>query len=164
MPLYYDFLLQVASGSEKGKQLQEIMKTGGLVSNEEVLGLLENAMIKVINSTVGYLVDGYPREKDQGAAFEKYIAPVDLILYFECSADTMVKRVMYRASQSAVVRADDNEETIKSRIHTFSTHTESILCQYSDRVKRVSKPLLFIFCIFDNKIFHNRLMLKEPLR
>lgn len=114
------------------------MKTGGLVSNEEVLGLLEGAMIKVINSTVGYLVDGYPREKDQGVAFEKYIAPVDLILYFECAEETMVKRVMYRASQSAVVRADDNEETIKSRIHTFSTHTEDILVQYPDRVKRVS--------------------------
>lgn len=133
----------MASGSEKGKQLQEIMKTGGLVSNEEVLGLLEGAMIKVINNTVGYLVDGYPREKDQGAAFEKYIAPVDLILYFECADETMVKRVMYRASQSAVVRADDNEETIKSRIHTFSTHTEAILCQYPDRVKRVSLSFLY---------------------
>lgn len=143
MPLYYLFNYKVASGSEKGKQLQEIMKTGGLVSNEEVLGLLEGAMIKVINSTVGYLVDGYPREKDQGAAFEKYIAPVDLILYFECADETMVKRVMYRASQSAVVRADDNEETIKSRIHTFSTHTEAILCQYPDRVKRVRNNLKF---------------------
>lgn len=59
------------------------MKKGELVSNDEVLSLLENAMKKVASSK-GFLIDGYPRQKDQGAAFEKAIAPVDLILYFEC--------------------------------------------------------------------------------
>ncbi len=59
------------------------MKKGELVSNDEVLSLLENAMKKVSGSK-GFLIDGYPRQKDQGAAFEKAIAPVDLILYFEC--------------------------------------------------------------------------------
>lgn len=59
------------------------MKRGELVSNDEVLALLENAMKKVASSK-GFLIDGYPRQKDQGAAFESAIAPVDLILYFEC--------------------------------------------------------------------------------
>lgn len=59
------------------------MKKGELVSNAEVLSLLENAMKKV-SSSKGFLIDGYPRQKDQGAAFEQAIAPVDLILYFEC--------------------------------------------------------------------------------
>lgn len=90
------------------------MKRGELVSNEEVLGLLERAMAYVDDSCKGFLIDGYrwqyyllqwisfwystdrnkiktfvnlfryPRQKDQGAAFEKSIAPVDMILYFEC--------------------------------------------------------------------------------
>lgn len=76
---------EVKSGSEKGKQLSEMMARGDLVPNDEVLGLLKNAMAKVADSTVGYLIDGYPREKSQGAAFEKQIAPVDIILYFECA-------------------------------------------------------------------------------
>lgn len=59
------------------------MKKGELVSNAEVLSLLENAMKKVASSK-GFLIDGYPRQKDQGAAFEQAISPVDLILYFEC--------------------------------------------------------------------------------
>lgn len=60
------------------------MKRGDLVPNAEVLGLLEQAMKKVEATTSGYLIDGYPREKNQGVEFEKAIAPVDLILSIEC--------------------------------------------------------------------------------
>lgn len=76
---------EVKSGSAKGKQLSELMARGDLVPNDEVLALLKAAMDQVADSTVGYLIDGYPREKDQGAAFEQQIAPVDVILYFECA-------------------------------------------------------------------------------
>lgn len=54
----------------------------------------------------------------------------------------MVQRILSRAAQSAVKRADDNEATIKNRIHTFRTNTEAILCQYGDKVKRVSGAYL----------------------
>lgn len=50
----------------------------------------------------------------------------------------MVQRILHRAAQSEVKRADDNEATIKNRIHTFRTNTELILSQYGDKVKRVS--------------------------
>lgn len=135
--------------------MQEIMKKGELVSNAEVLSLLENAMKKV-ESSKGFLIDGYPRQKDQGAAFEQAIAPVDLILYFECRdvskcvridenisifslfiQETMVARILHRASQSAEVRADDNEETIKTRIATFSKNTNEILVLYPQQTRRV---------------------------
>lgn len=133
------------------------MKKGELVSNAEVLSLLENAMKKV-SSSKGFLIDGYPRQKDQGAAFEQAIAPVDLILYFECKdvsqfknsfvyfppslytllQETMVARILHRASQSAEVRADDNEETIKTRIATFSKNTNEILALYPQQTRRVN--------------------------
>ncbi|XP_055700185.1 adenylate kinase isoenzyme 1 isoform X1 [Phlebotomus papatasi] len=128
---------EVASGSDLGKELAALMSRGDLVQNEHVLALLEKAMSKVAGSTVGYLIDGYPREKSQGAAFEQTIGPVDLILYLECAEETMVQRILFRASQSAQVRADDNEATIKNRIHIFHTNTEEILSQYGDKVKRV---------------------------
>lgn len=76
--------LEVQSGSEKGKELQEMMSKGILVPNEIVLKLLEAAMLKV-SDPPGFLIDGYPREPAQGSEFEKFIAPVDIILYFECS-------------------------------------------------------------------------------
>ncbi|CAO1363628.1 unnamed protein product [Diamesa tonsa] len=128
---------EVASGSPKGKELQDMMSKGVLVGNDVVLSLLAAAMAKVENST-GFLIDGYPREQAQGAEFEKIIAPVDLILYFECSNDTLVARIMKRAAQSAEKRADDNEETLKTRIATFRDNTEKILVQYPTKLKRLN--------------------------
>lgn len=63
--------LKVASGSAKGQELKSVMDKGELVSNEAVLGLLKQAMDKVAATAKGFLIDGYPREKAQGAAFEK---------------------------------------------------------------------------------------------
>lgn len=80
----------------------------------------------------------YPREQAQGVEFEKIIAPVDLILYFECSNDTLVARIMKRAAQSAEKRADDNEETLKTRIATFRDNTEKILVQYPTKLTRLN--------------------------
>lgn len=128
---------EVASGSERGQQLQAIMKSGDLVSNEQVLGLLEAAMGKVDDSVKGFLIDGYPRQKDQGAAFETAIAPVDIILYFECKDATMVSRILARAAAAAEKRADDNEATIKNRIATFSTNTNEILALYPKQTRRI---------------------------
>ncbi|XP_063698550.1 adenylate kinase isoenzyme 1 isoform X1 [Culicoides brevitarsis] len=127
---------EVASGSPKGKELQDMMTKGLLVSNQIVLELLEAAMNKVAN-TPGFLIDGYPREPAQGPEFEKIIAPVDIILYFECSDNTLVTRIMKRAAESAVKRADDNEETLKTRIATFRENTEKILAQYPSQLRRI---------------------------
>jgi len=129
---------EVASGSDKGKELSEIMKKGDLVPNEEVLGLLERAMRQVEATSSGFLIDGYPREKNQGVAFEKAIAPVDLILSFECKPETMVARILKRAAESAEKRADDNEATIRNRIDTFLKNTDEILVQYPKQTRRIN--------------------------
>lgn len=50
----------------------------------------------------------------------------------------MVARILHRASQSAEVRADDNEETIKTRIATFSKNTNEILVLYPQQTRRVN--------------------------
>ena len=52
---------EVASGSERGNRLNDIMKSGQLVPLQEVLGLLKDAIAKNENSK-GFLIDGYPRE------------------------------------------------------------------------------------------------------
>lgn len=99
---------EVQAGTDKGKELAEIMKRGDLVPNEEVLYLLQKAMKEVQGKAKGFLIDGYvitvffkylfgsrlnnisivihryPREKSQGVAFEQTIAPVDLIISLEC--------------------------------------------------------------------------------
>lgn len=75
---------EVASGSEKGREIQDIMNSGELVSNDIVLNLLK-AELSTISNARGYLIDGYPRTPEQATAFEQHISPVDLIVYIDCS-------------------------------------------------------------------------------
>merc|ERR1712012_971069 len=101
---------EVASGSERGKNLTAIMESGQLVPLATVLDLLAEAMIKKLDGSKGFLIDGYPREVAQGEEFEKAIAPCKHILYFEGS--------------------DDNVETIKKRLVTFHQHSEPVIAAY----------------------------------
>nr|XP_049708446.1 adenylate kinase isoenzyme 5 [Helicoverpa armigera] len=127
---------EVKSGSERAKSLTAIMEQGGLVPNDVVLELLKEAIIARAADSKGFLVDGYPREKSQGIAFEQAIAPVSVILYFEASAETLTKRLLGRAASSG--RADDNEETIKLRLKTFLDNNQQVLDQYPDKISRIN--------------------------
>lgn len=51
--------------------------------------------------------------------------------------ETLVARILKRAAASAEKRADDNEETLKTRIATFRENTEKILVQYPSKLKRL---------------------------
>ncbi|KAL6441932.1 hypothetical protein ACFW04_002363 [Cataglyphis niger] len=88
---------EVASGSERGASLQDLMSKG---------------------------------------LFVPTVCPVDLILFFDVSNETMKIRLLGRAAVSQ--RADDNEETIKKRIKIFNEKNKEIVEHYKDKVVRVS--------------------------
>lgn len=111
------------------------MEKGELVPLQVVLDLIREAMLNKADSSKGYLIDGYPREKEQGVQFEQNIAPVTLVLFFDASEETLVKRLLSRAETSG--RADDNEETIKKRLVTFNTNNDQVISQYTAKLKRV---------------------------
>lgn len=134
-----NLLCQVASGSDKGRELQELMVSGALVPNAEVLSLLNAAITRAKGASKGFLIDGYPREKNQGIEFEAQIAPADLAIYFDCSEETMLKRILARAAAATVKRADDNEATIRSRLQTFKRNTSDILALYEEKTLTVSR-------------------------
>ncbi|CAH0393101.1 unnamed protein product [Bemisia tabaci] len=65
---------EVASGSERGQELTAIMKEGKLVPTDIVMSLLKEKIVKELPNTKGFLIDGYPREKEQGIQFERDIS------------------------------------------------------------------------------------------
>jgi len=123
------------SGSERGARLVDIMKKGQLVSNDEVLALLREAMQKKLSSSKGFLIDGYPREAGQAVEFEEQICKCSFLLFFDVPDDIMKARLLERGKTSG--RADDNEETIAKRLDTFHKHTQPILDHYGDKVKKI---------------------------
>merc|ERR1739838_499191 len=125
---------EVASVSERGQKLNEIMKTGGLVPLETVLAMIKDKMMANADAK-GFLIDGYPREVAQGEQFESTLAPATAVLYLDVANDTMVARLVNRGKTSG--RADDNEETIKKRLETFSAATEPVcLLQATGKIVR----------------------------
>ncbi|KAJ8301006.1 hypothetical protein KUTeg_022525 [Tegillarca granosa] len=124
---------EVASGSERGKKLNEIMEKGELVPLDEVLQLLREAMEAKLSETKCFLIDGYPRELEQGKRFENEVAPCTCVLYFDVSDDTMTKRLLERGKTSG--RVDDNEETIKKRLDTFHNQTKPVIDYYAEQNK-----------------------------
>lgn len=144
---------EVASGSEKGNQLKGLMEKGELVPLSDVLELISNNM-KNAKDSKGFLIDGYPREVEQGKEFEKTIAPCTFVLWIDSSQETMTKRLLHRGQTSG--RSDDNEETIKNRLQTFVKATEPVIDFYKaqNKVRRVDseKPVDEVFAQVDTHL------------
>lgn len=54
---------------------------GGLVPTDVILGLLKESMEAQAEQAKGFLIDGYPRERRQGKAFEHTIGPPGVSRY-----------------------------------------------------------------------------------
>ncbi|XP_015113290.1 adenylate kinase isoenzyme 1 isoform X1 [Diachasma alloeum] len=129
---------EVASGSPRGASLQELMSKGLFVPTDVVLSLIKERMEKARaeGGKAGFLIDGYPRELDQGIQFEKDVCPADLIIFFDVASETMKTRLLGRAAVSG--RADDNEATIVKRIEIFNVKNGEIVDHYKDKVVRIN--------------------------
>ncbi|KHJ46061.1 putative adenylate kinase [Trichuris suis] len=124
----------VESGSQRGKQIKEIMANGQLVALEIVLDLIKEAMLKALTQgSKGFLIDGFPRDVTQGEKFEAEILPCAHVLFFDVSEDTMIKRLIGRGASSG--RVDDNMETIKKRLETFRKQTQPVVDYYREKKK-----------------------------
>merc|ERR1712110_353830 len=111
---------KVKEDSEEARALKKDMSEGKLVSSETVVGLMKDYMSK--SSKNIFLADGFPRNQENIDVWKKVIgddAEVKFLLLFNLDGETMLKRLLYRASQSGVKRDDDKEDVMKKRIETF---------------------------------------------
>ena len=127
---------EVASGSEKGKELKAIMAEGGLVKTSDLLLLLEAAMRAKGWAKAKFLIDGFPRNTENVQTYgEVLMDKTNLlgILFFELDSETMRARLLGRNEG----RADDNEETIKKRLATYEDETVPVVTKMDTTNKNV---------------------------
>ncbi|KAH7637595.1 adenylate kinase isoenzyme 1-like protein [Dermatophagoides farinae] len=141
---------EVASGSSLGKELNTVMQSGKLVSNQQVLTLLKSAIEKNLSKSKGFLIDGYPREINQAIEFEKQISPCTMVFYFHCSDQVMIERLINRGKTSG--RVDDNEETIRKRLQVFHENSDPILEYLKTKLAKIdsNKPVDTVFVAVEN--------------
>ena len=91
----------VAAGTPLGLQARAVMESGGLVSDDIVLGMLEERLLRDDTGN-GFILDGYPRNLAQARALDALLAkigqPMDIAVQLDVAQDLLVGRLSGRAS------------------------------------------------------------------
>ena len=124
----------VAAGSELGKKAKEVMDRGELVSDEIVLGLLEERLSSGGMGN-GFILDGYPRNIAQAEALndllERIGQPIDEALQIDVDEESVVSRIAKRAALEG--RSDDTEETVRNRLKVYAEQTAPVVELYANK-------------------------------
>ncbi|KAK3034556.1 hypothetical protein RJ639_033802, partial [Escallonia herrerae] len=122
--------IEVESGSENGTMIKAFKMEGKLVPADMIIKLLQQAMEESI--TKKFLIDGFPRNNENRAAFENItkLEP-EFVLFFECSNEVMRSRLLNRNQG----RADDNSATITKRLQLYLESTLPVVNYYSSKGK-----------------------------
>lgn len=136
----------VKAGTDIGKRADAVMKAGGLVSDEIVIGIISER-IDQPDCASGFILDGFPRTLKQAAALGLLLVSkgktLDAVIELRVDDTVLVGRVEKRAAETlaagGTVRADDNAETLKSRLLAYYRETSPLIGYYFalDQLKTV---------------------------
>jgi adenylate kinase len=151
----------VADGTPLGRRAKAVMDAGELVSDDIVLGMIEERIAQR-DAARGFILDGYPRNRAQAEDLERVLKglglKLDAAVLMEVSNDMLMKRLTGRRTCSAngkllnvyfstqeeldacrraggelVQRDDDKEETIRNRLQVYARQTAPLIEHYSAR-------------------------------
>lgn len=141
---------EIAAGSVEGKEVESIMKAGNLVSDDMAANILRKRLAKP-DTERGYVLDGYPRNASQMAAFN-FDTPTH-VLVIDVPDTESLKRLGGRLTCNAcgkvysendghaagdacacggrmLRRDDDTPEAIGKRLMIYHDDTEPIIAEY----------------------------------
>ena len=119
----------VSSGSEIGLKAKNIMESGGLVSDQIVLSIVEERIAKD-DCEKGFILDGFPRTVNQAEKLDLLLSTnnkLDYVLRIKVDEEEILKRLIDRA------REDDKPDIIKNRFKTYNSETEPLIPFYEER-------------------------------
>jgi len=127
---------EVSAGSKLGMEAKEIMARGQLVSDEILLGMLENRFSQQ-DTRGGFILDGYPRNLAQADALtsllERIGQPMDAAVQLDVPSELLVERIAGRAQAEG--RADDTPESVRTRLKVYSDQTAPVVDFFRQRGK-----------------------------
>jgi len=150
----------VKAGTPLGLAAKKIMDTGGLVSDEIIIGLVK-ARIQEPDCANGFLFDGFPRTIPQADAMKAEGVSIDYVVEIAVDDEEIVKRMGGRRAHLAsgrtyhilynppkvegkddvtgedlVQREDDQEETVRNRLKVYHEQTEPLVAYYGKWAER----------------------------
>ena len=126
----------VAAGTPLGLKAKAVMEAGNLVSDDIVLGMLEERLGKD-DARAGFVLDGYPRNLAQARALDQLLArlqqPVDIAVQLDVDTALLVERIAGRAALEG--RADDTPESVRNRLNVYNEQTAPVVDFYRQNGK-----------------------------
>ena len=146
----------IKAGTPLGMQAKAVMDEGKLVSDEIILGLVKER-ITADDCANGFLFDGFPRTIPQAEALVAAGIDIDAVVELQVPDEKIVKRMSGRrvhlasgrtyhivynppkvegkddvTGEDLVIRADDQEDTVRSRLEVYHKQTEPLVAFYKD--------------------------------
>ena len=150
--------LAIQNKSEWGKKAEEYVRSGELVPDEVVIGIIRERLSQNTYQN-GFILDGFPRNLKQAEALRQLLPGLEcqliLVIYFDVDHDELIERLSARricencqtpynmvskppkndeicdVCQGRVIqRTDDQPEVIKSRLDTYEQQTKTLIDYY----------------------------------
>ena len=147
--------------TDLGKKAQALMDAGILVSDEVIVGLVEQR-INQQDCQSGFLFDGFPRTIPQAEALIERSVEIDFVVEIDVPDEEIITRMSGRrmhpgsgrnyhiefnppkiadiddeSGEPLVQREDDNPETVKDRLEVYSNQTLPLIEFYSERLESI---------------------------
>lgn len=145
----------VKEGTPLGIEAKKVMESGGLVSDEIILGLVKER-IQQPDCSKGFLFDGFPRTLAQADSLKIQGVEIDYVVEIDVDDNEIIKRmggrrahllsgrtyhVIYNppkvegkddeTGEDLVQRDDDKEDTVRERLRVYHEQTEPLINYYS---------------------------------
>ena len=128
----------IASGSELGQTVKDVLARGDLVTDEIVIALIKERLPEA-EAAGGAIFDGFPRTVAQAEALDAMLAErgsgIDKVIRLKVDDAALISRIAKRFAEQG--RADDNPETFKDRLAVYNRQTAPLLPYYEGQGKLV---------------------------
>ncbi len=152
----------VREGAELGRAAEPIMKAGGLVPDDLMIGIIRERLART-DARAGFVLDGFPRTVVQAEKLDELLGAGNgngrpHVVHLLVPDEAIVKRIAARRSCSAcgavyhlenarpktadlcdlcggalVARADDTEPAVRKRLEAFHRQTMPVVAHYRAR-------------------------------
>lgn len=144
----------IKEGTELGLKVKDVMASGGLVSDELIIGLVKERIAQD-DCKKGFLFDGFPRTIPQAQALADAQIPIDHVVDFHVDDEEIVSRLSGRrvhtdsgrvyhiqynppkqeglddiTGEALIQRPDDEEGTVRKRLAVYHEQTEPLIGFY----------------------------------
>jgi len=145
----------VKAGTPLGLEAKKVMDSGGLVSDDIILGLVKERVAQP-DCEKGFLFDGFPRTVVQAEALKTEQVPVDAVVEIDVEDSEIIRRMSGRrvhlasgrtyhivfnppkvegkddvTGEALIQRDDDQEETVRKRLAVYHDQTEPLIDYYT---------------------------------